>query len=282
MTAERIDRKGLKADVRELLRTAQVSPRGMAALYLGLVLVLNFLSNFVNQSSSDSLFNPLGLFITILTSLLEAVLAVGFILYCMAIRRGERAEYLTLFDGFFFVGKIIALGLVTSLFIMLWSMLFVIPGIVAGYRYRFALYNLCENPGIGVLEALDMSKRQTWGYKGQLFVLDWSYFGWVLLSMFPLLIILGYIANIGFQMAYQGGDYVPWGLVLHTGLFLLLTVLAGIWAFVVDLFYRPNYQCVELGYFEIAKRTSGVGISPEPPRLEDGPDGGWNGSWGQE
>lgn len=278
MTAERIDRRQMKADVKELFRTAQVSPKGMAALYLGLGMLLNLVDALANQGSSDGLLSPVGLFVTILTSLLEAVLAVGFVLYCMAIRRGERAEYLTLFDGFSFVGKIIALELVASLFIILWSMLFIIPGIVAGYRYRFAVYNLCENPGIDVMEALDMSKRQTWGYKGQLFVLDWSYFGWVLLSMVPLLIILGYIFYIVyqfFQMAYQGGDYVPWGLYLHPGQFLMWTLLASIWAFVVSLFYRPNWQCVELGYFETAKRTSGVGFFPEPPRLEDGPDGGW-------
>lgn len=274
MTAERIDRKGLKADVKELLRTAQVSPKGMTALYLGLGLLLSLVNRLAGRGS-ESGFDPVVLFVTILTSLLSAVLGVGFVLYCMAIRRGERAAYLTLFDGFTFVGKIIALELLMSLFIMLWSMLFIIPGIVAGYRYRFALYNLCENPGIGVMEALDMSKRQTWGYKGQLFVLDWSYFGWQLLSAFPLLIILGYIFNVAFQMANQGGSYVPWGLFLHPGQFLMWTILAGIWAFVVDLFYLPNYHCVGLGYFEIAKRTSGVGFQPEePPRLEENP-GGW-------
>ena len=274
MTAERIDRRRMKADVKELFRTAQVSPKGMAALYLGLGMLLNLVDAIANQGSSDGLVSPVGLFITILTSLLGAVLAVGFVLYCMAIRRGERAEYLTLFDGFSFVGKIIALELVTSLFIILWSMLFIIPGIVAGYRYRFAVYNLCENPGIGVMEALDMSKRQTWGYKGQLFVLDWSYFGWVLLATFPFLISVGYLLNAAFRMAHQGGLYVP-AMFLNLGLFFLMTFLAGIWAFVVSLFYRPNRQCVELGYFETAKRTSGVGFLPEPPRLEDGPAGGW-------
>ena len=173
MMAERVDRKQLKAEARELLAAAQVSPKGMAALFLGLGLLLSFVDQFTNNVTGGFP-NPLGLFVTILTSFLGAVLGVGFILYCMAIRRGERAEYLTLFDGFSFVGKIIVLELVMSLFISLWSMLFVIPGIVAAYRYRFAVYNLCENPGIGVMEALDMSKRQTWGYKGQLFVLDGS------------------------------------------------------------------------------------------------------------
>ena len=161
MMAELIDRKRLKAETREMLVTAQVSPKGMAALYLGLGLLLNLVDTIANRGSSDSLISPVGLFVTILTSFLGAVLSVGFVLYCMAIRRGERAEYLTLFDGFSFVGEIIVLELVMSLFIVLWSMLFVIPGIVAAYRYQFALYNLCENPGIGAMEALDMSKRQT-------------------------------------------------------------------------------------------------------------------------
>ena len=129
MMAERVDRKQLKAEARELLAAAQVSPKGMAALFLGLGLLLSFVDQFTNNVTGGFP-NPLGLFVTILTSFLGAVLGVGFILYCMAIRRGERAEYLTLFDGFSFVGKIIVLELVMSLFISLWSMLFVIPGIV--------------------------------------------------------------------------------------------------------------------------------------------------------
>lgn len=36
-----------------------------------------------------------------------------------------------------------------------------------------------------------------------------------------------------------------------------------------------------LGYFEIAKRTSGVGWGAEPPQLGDGSDSGWTGGWGQ-
>lgn len=269
MTAEHVDRRQLKADTRELFRTAQVSPRGMTALYLGLGMLLTFVDQFANNIT-DGFPNPLGLFVTILTTLLGAVLGVGFVLYCMAIRRRERAEYLTLFDGFSFVGKIIALELVTTLFIILWSMLFVIPGIVASYRYRFAVYNLCENPGIGVMEALDMSKRQTLGYKGQLFVLDLSYLGWQLLCSLPTLIVVGCLVGA----AARVDSYDPWELVLYFQQLTIWMVLAGVWAFVVALFYRPNYQCVELGYFEIAKRTSGVGWSPEPPRLEEDP-GGW-------
>ena len=161
MMAQLIDRKHLKQEMKELLRSAQVSPRGMTCLYLALVLVLNLADSFMG------LMNPglLGTFISILTGLMSMVLASGFVMYCMAIRRGERAEYLTLFDGFSFVGKVILLNIVIYLFTFFWSLLFVIPGIIAAYRYRFALYNLYENPGIGVMEALNMSKQQTLGYK---------------------------------------------------------------------------------------------------------------------
>lgn len=178
MMAQLIDRKHLKQEMKELLRSAQVSPRGMTCLYLALVLVLNLADSFMG------LMNPglLGTFISILTGLMSMVLASGFVMYCMAIRRGERAEYLTLFDGFSFVGKVILLNIVIYLFTFFWSLLFVIPGIIAAYRYRFALYNLYENPGIGVMEALNMSKQQTLGYKGQLFMLDLSYIGWLLLA----------------------------------------------------------------------------------------------------
>ena len=200
MMAELIDRKRLKAEMRELLSTAQVSPRGMAALYLGLAMVLGVLDYLSGGGNAVLDRNLVGIFVYVLTTLLTAVLGAGFSLYCMAVRRGERAEYLTLFDGFSFVGKLIALTIVETVFIMLWSMLFVVPGIVAAYRYRFALYNLYENPGIGVMEALDMSKRQTWGYKSQLFALDWSYFGWLMLASLPMLVMLFLLYRLIFQI----------------------------------------------------------------------------------
>ena len=256
MTYETIDRQKLKWEAAELLRSAQVSPKGMTALYMGLLLGLGLIS-----SLSGSGF--LGIFVSVLTTLLTAVLAAGFVLYCMAVRRGERAEYLTIFDGFSFVGKLIALELLSSLFIFLWSMLLVIPGVVAAYRYRFALYNLYENPGIGVMEAIDMSKRQTSGYKWQLFLLDLSYFGWTLLARFPTALLTQMITrDLTAELLY--GIPAPdayFGLPI-----LALDFLCGLWQLAVSLFYYPNFVCVDLSCFETAKRTSGVGLGAEPPQ----------------
>lgn len=278
MIAELIDRKRLKADARALLADAQVSPKGMVALYLGLALVLSMLVSFSGGAGL------LSTFVSILTTLLGWVLSAGFVLYCMAVRRGERAEYLTLFDGFSFVGKLIGLNIVMYIFIWLWSLLFLIPGIVAAYRYRFALYNLYENPGIGIMEALNMSKRQTSGYKGQLFMLDLSYIGWNLLGSIPAMVYTGAIYWDLMQtvLAYAGGT--PQSFPAATAAYLGLpdwgwTLVIGLWSLAAALFYLANYQCVELGYFETAKRTSGAGEGAAPRQDEApwssgmGPDG---------
>lgn len=287
MMAELIDRKGLKADMKALLASAQVSPRGMAALYLGLALALEMVDYLAGGGAAVAERNLVGVFVYVLTTLLSAVLSTGFVLYCMAIRRGERAEYLTLFDGFSFVGKIIALEIVMAFFVILWSMLFIIPGIIALYRYRFAIYNLCENPGVGVMEALDMSKRQTLGYKSQLFLLDLSYLGWALLAALPAFVAIGLLYRSLFQLLAVGPEAF-WNIsadeFLAQALILPMwcwNLIISVFSLVVGLFYIPGQQCVALGYFETAKRTSGVGLGTQPPRLEDDPNGGWTGGWGQ-
>ena len=272
MMVQQIDRKQLKRDSKALLRTAQVSPMAMTALYLGLVLVLDAADVLSGGSAALGIGSLLSTFVSVLTWLVGMVLSAGFVLYCMAIRRGERAEFLTLFDGFAFVGNVIGLNIVITVFIALWSMLFVIPGIVAAYRYRFALYNLYENPGIGIMEALDMSKRQTVGYKAQLFLLDLSYYGWAFLAALPSA-VLEWCVSYQELSAIVGLAGTP---ALITSLLALSDfswiLIIDLWSLVVSLFYLPVYQCTELGYFETAKSTSGVGFGAEPPRQD-----GWNG-----
>ena len=164
-------------------------------------------------------------FLSIVLSLASLVLGAGYILYALNVRKGLETPYSTLFDGFLFVGKIILLEMVISIFVFLWSLLFIIPGIIAGYRYRFALYNLCENPEMGVMEALHMSKAQTRGHKWELFVLDLSFIGWNILCALTLGILsiwimpyvqqtdIGYfqaikqMSGVGFQPPQDDGQF---------------------------------------------------------------------------
>lgn len=275
MMAQLIDRAALKAETRTLLRSAQVSPVAMTTLYLGIVTVMDMADTITSTAANGHL---IGLFVSVLTTLAGIVLSAGFCLYCMAIRRGERAEFFTLFDGFSFVGKIIALNLLTVLLVGLWSMLFVIPGIVASYRYRFALYNLYENPDLPIMEALAMSKQQTHGYKAQLLMLDLSYCGWSILASLPLL-VMNFASNYQALQQMMGGTVPPAVAVVAGMSPLVMMLIANIWSLLVSLFYLPHFQCTELAFYEIAQQTSGV--RPDSPlrnnRNATGPDnlGGW-------
>lgn len=74
----------------------------------------------------------------------------------------------------------------TGLFTALWSLLFVIPGIIKAYSYSMAMYILAENPEIGALEAINRSKAMMDGHKMELFVLNLSFIGWYLLCAVTL------------------------------------------------------------------------------------------------
>ena len=73
-----------------------------------------------------------------------------------------------------------------DLFIFLWSLLFIIPGIVKSYAYFAAPYIMSEFPAVRPTDAIKISMRMTDGFKGELFVLDLSYIGWQLLSALTL------------------------------------------------------------------------------------------------
>ena len=160
-------------------------------------------------------------FASILIGLITQVLDAGYKCYCLGVHRREEMPYESLFDGFTFAGKVIALYIVEGFFVALWSMLFVIPGIIAAYRYSFAMLNLCENPDLGVMEALDLSKRQTNGYKMQLFLLQLSFISYQLAA--ALIAVLYEYAIISFLP-----DSLP-GVLLGTLIYSVLAAGVGVY-----------------------------------------------------
>lgn len=122
-------------------------------------------------------------------SALTQVFNVGYCSYALKLSRGVQTKYGDLLDGFNHFFKILALYIVTSLFVYLWSLLFIIPGIAASYRYRQAYYILLENPNITVMEALRRSKAVMRGHKLELFFLDVSFIGWYFLCIITMNIL---------------------------------------------------------------------------------------------
>lgn len=89
----------------------------------------------------------------------------------------------TLFERFDIFGRALLLQLAMALFIFLWSLLFIIPGIVASYRYAMAPYLMAQNPNLGVMEAIRLSKQMMYGHKSRLFWLHLSFIGWAFLCV---------------------------------------------------------------------------------------------------
>ena len=112
------------------------------------------------------------------------IVSAGFIIFILNTIRQANAVYGNLLDGFAIAGRVVLLKLLEGLFIMLWSLLLVIPGIVAAYRYRMAIYLLLDHPEKSVLQCIRESKEMMKGHKAELFTLDLSMIGWLLLDLF--------------------------------------------------------------------------------------------------
>lgn len=91
------------------------------------------------------------------------------------------------FDGANYRG-IIGTMLLRDIYNLLWSLLFIIPGIVKAYSYRMVPFILADNPNIGADKAITLSRRMMNGNKFDTFVLDLSFLGWYLLGLLAFVI----------------------------------------------------------------------------------------------
>ena len=259
------DIRARKSDARALIRTGSVSPIRMTALLLVISFALELLDSSVSYMiGSSGGFTVLSFsFISILIELVTLVLNAGYTCYSLGILRGERLPYESLFDAFSFAGKVILLSLVQGLFIFLWSLLFFIPGIIAAYRYSFAIMNLCDNPSLGVMEALDLSKRQTNGYKGQLFLLSLSFFGWMLLAGAVVMLV---------EYLIYGSPAVMLDPAATLMQVLSLTFVEQGLASLAALYLTPYMHLSFCGFYRAV-------TSPAEPPQPQLPQDGWNGSF---
>jgi uncharacterized membrane protein len=124
---------------------------------------------------------PSYMFIIVLETLMRVV-SVGYMSYALGVAHRKPVGLENLGDGFYRFWKLIAIFILTWFFILLWSLLFIIPGIVAMYRYRLAYYIALDRPELSPLECIRESKRLMHGFKLDLFMLDLSFLGWHILG----------------------------------------------------------------------------------------------------
>ena len=126
---------------------------------------------------------PFGFIATILIS---GPLSIGSVVYFTNIAKGQKPTFETLGVGFKdFFSNFLLYSLI-AIYVFLWSLLFLIPGIVKMYSYFMAYYIKSENPDMPAEQAILASMQLMQGHKLRLFILTLSFIGWIILACLTL------------------------------------------------------------------------------------------------
>ena len=156
---------------------------------------------------------------------------LGYATFNLKLVDGRDAAFMDLFSQFDRLWDGFCMNFLMALYTFLWSLLFVIPGIIKRYSYAMTPYILAECPGMPANEAITQSRYVMDGNKWRLFCLGLSFIGWELLYSAPLLIAvitIGVTGNLGA---------------------LLSLIPCGIVAIVGSLFLRPYREAAYAAFY---------------------------------
>ncbi|MBQ8236868.1 MAG: DUF975 family protein [Oscillospiraceae bacterium] len=137
--------------------------------------------------------------------ILGGVLELGYGLFLLKQHDGQQTQFGDLFSQFERFGAGFLQAFLRGLFTFLWSLLLIIPGIVAAYRYAMTPFIMIEHPDLTPMEAIEASKQLMDGHKWELFCLDFSFIGWDILCILTL--NLGHIALNPYKNAARAAFY---------------------------------------------------------------------------
>ncbi len=195
-------------------------------------------TNYEAVEILTAIFTPQRIAVLLVMELLLAlynwVMSYGYASYCLRLARREGPGYRNLLDGFYTIGRAIAVNFLSALFVFLWSLLgvaiyaglvvlaylthisllIVVGALIAAvwmiavsYRYRLAVYFLLDHPEMGTLESLRHSRDAMRGNAVELFVQDLSFLGWLILSPFTLGILSLWVAP---YMGAANANFYSW------------------------------------------------------------------------
>jgi len=212
-----MDRTLIKSQAKALVLSRRKPVLISTALYLALMLLLSYLSMRLQLPPADKLallterftelmlqgdyetaYNLVGSFepsfleslVSAALSYLLAILAFGYLLLLYRTVHGQEPSPGMLLDGFALWMKVLLVELISRLVVTLGLWAFLIPGILVFYSYRMAPYLLASHTDYGVVDCLRESRQRMRGHRLELFLLDLSFLGWLLLAFVPILGLL--------------------------------------------------------------------------------------------
>jgi len=152
--------------------------------------IFNITTNGIGPGNPFVFNTTLGIFAAFLVFSVIIGIIIG-----NALTVGEKRFFLRGFEGDVSIGNLFSTFkkgqwmplagkiLLLDIYILLWTLLLIIPGIIKYYQYRMVPYILSEDPSMPLGQAIEISRRMTDGEKGEIFVLDLSFLGWYLLGL---------------------------------------------------------------------------------------------------
>lgn len=219
-------RAQLKENAQDAMRNTKPSVMLIALVYLIIIYVLTILEYKV-MFPGMSLYSIVltlaegdlppvstsaaGQLIRLAIQVMTTMLGIGMTSVCLNVSRFRKVDFGSLFDPFAMFFKLLWLNILIGIYTMLWTLLFIIPGLIASFRYSMAVYIMLDNPEYSASECIRRSKEMMDGKKLDLFVLELSFIGWQLLTVIPFvdIYVIPYVQTTyaNFYNALSG--YVP-------------------------------------------------------------------------
>lgn len=200
-----MERSVLKMDAKAAMREAVISPYGVTVIFGVIVFVLSAIQGFFDiweriLDEANGYGDPSHLIMFLVSSIvfyfiyfiITTIIQFGYYSFCLKVsNRDATMSYGDLFSSVRYLLKAIGLSIMIGVLVLLWTLLFIIPGIIAAYRYSQAIFVLVEDPSKGVMQCIRESKEMMVGHKFEYFVLELSFLLWELMAVFTC--GLGYI-----------------------------------------------------------------------------------------
>ncbi|MCX6756963.1 MAG: DUF975 family protein [Candidatus Nomurabacteria bacterium] len=123
---------------------------------------------------------------SIVALLIAGSLSVGLATFSLSIVRNKELKIIQIFSGFEIFWTSLKTFFLTTIFTILWSILLIVPGIIAALSYSQVYFILADDPKLRAMEAIEKSKKMMMGNKWKLFCLGLRFLGWIILSILTL------------------------------------------------------------------------------------------------
>jgi len=170
----------MKTENLVLMQMARKSLKDKWGLAIGTFVVYMLIIGAIQTTTE---FFPL---VGLLLLAISGPMALGIAIFSINISRNQDARLEQIFQGFNNFNTSLGAYLLMLLFTFLWTLLLIIPGIIAVLSYSMTFYILADDNSIGAMEAIDKSKKMMDGYKWKYFCLGLRFIGWSLLCILTL------------------------------------------------------------------------------------------------